>query len=107
MDAGKATVLHWAAINNQISVVDYLLSLKEIDVNERGGQLESPAVYWAVRENQIYTVEVLLDHGADPLMYANTGVNSFLLAIQCEQVAMTAFLIGRDCPVDTRFQGWF
>lgn len=63
-DADRCSLLHWAAINNRITIVKYLLS-KGADINHVGGVLEEIPLQWAVRNN-MYTqmVHLLITNGS-------------------------------------------
>jgi len=47
--SGGASLLHWAAINGRMDVVDYLVS-KQADINAVGGALKDTSLQWAARQ---------------------------------------------------------
>ena len=47
-DEEGISVLHWAAINNRLSVASYFIQ-KGANVNAIGGELMSSPIHWATR----------------------------------------------------------
>lgn len=48
IDDETVTLLHWAAINNRLEIIKYLLD-KGAFVDAVGGELQSTPLHWAVR----------------------------------------------------------
>lgn len=48
----NVTLLHWAAINNRLEIVNYLVSRGAI-VDAIGGELESTPLQWATRQGHL------------------------------------------------------
>ncbi|KAJ3112763.1 Palmitoyltransferase Hip14 [Physocladia obscura] len=93
LDAEGCTAMHWAAINNQVAVLNILLDSTDnsvIDVT--GGALQSTPLHWAARAGQIHAATLLLSRGADPTRFDNQGYNSFHLAAHAGHVFMLLFL---------------
>eukprot|EP00158_Paraphelidium_tribonemae_P010197 Partr_v1_DN38123_c0_g1_i1_m1501 putative Zinc finger, DHHC-type containing len=64
-DREDITMLHWAAINNRLLVVRYLLS-QGADPRLPGGVLKETALQWAARQGHLEVVMELLRVGTDP-----------------------------------------
>ncbi|KAF0696013.1 Aste57867_13226 [Aphanomyces stellatus] len=103
-DEKEATMLHWACLNNRLLLVMYLLEFPDIDVNARGGDLQSTPIYWASHNNNIYTVALLLEHGADPKLVDRNGIDAYFVAVQRGFTILSSYLIAIGCDVDTRSQ---
>ncbi|KDO25919.1 hypothetical protein SPRG_08860 [Saprolegnia parasitica CBS 223.65] len=101
-DDTNATLLHWAALNNRILLMMYLLEQPNIDVNAKGGELQSTPVYWAAHRNHVYAVALLLEHGADPNIHDINGMNTLFVAVQSGLTILSAYLVAMGCPVDCR-----
>ncbi|XP_062608682.1 palmitoyltransferase ZDHHC17-like, partial [Saccostrea cucullata] len=67
MDRENVSLLHWAAINNRLDIVRYLISKGAI-VDKFGGDLDSTPLHWATRQGHISMVVLLLGFGADPTL---------------------------------------
>ncbi|OQR99967.1 hypothetical protein ACHHYP_03755 [Achlya hypogyna] len=103
-DDSGATLLHWAALNNRILMLMYLLEQPGIEVNALGGELQSTPVYWAAHRNHVYAVALLLEHGADPNVPDVNGINTLFVAVQSGLTILSAYLVAMGCPVDSRSQ---
>ncbi|OQR81724.1 palmitoyltransferase ZDHHC17-like [Thraustotheca clavata] len=103
-DESDATLLHWAALNNRLRLMMYLLDLPGIDVNLVGGDLKSTPIYWAAHRNNVYAVALLLEHKADPNICDINGYNAYFVAVQSGFTILAAYLVAMGCPVDTRSQ---
>lgn len=92
---GGRTPLILAAQNGRVEAVRLLLA-RGADMTPRVGLDEMNAVQWAMFANQIETVRLLLDHGADP------GRTS-LMGPACQgNVEMMALLVARGADVNAR-----
>ncbi|KNC81058.1 hypothetical protein SARC_06600 [Sphaeroforma arctica JP610] len=97
-DQEDVTVLHWAAINNRLAVVKYLL-LKGAIVDALGGHLQSTALHWAVRQGHLEMCVMLMSQGADPSIRDNQGYNALLLAAQFGHSSLCAYLVAKGVDI--------
>ncbi|KAI9842619.1 MAG: palmitoyltransferase akr1 [Thelocarpon superellum] len=93
------TPLHWAAINNQYAMCQYLLDAGA-DVNAIGGESKATPVMWAAQRCHYYVVHLLLQRGADPLASDCQGYNVLHLATFDGNVFLLAILLHQNIPVD-------
>lgn len=98
-DAENVTLLHWAAINNRIEIVKYLITNGAI-VDQKGGNLETTPLHWAVRQGLLNMVVLLMKYGADPNSVDIEGCTCLHVASQLSQTAVVAYLIGKGMDVD-------
>ncbi|KAL3312889.1 hypothetical protein Ciccas_008513 [Cichlidogyrus casuarinus] len=92
LDDEGVSLLHWAAINNRRQIVMYLVS-KGANVDRLGGNLVATPLQWAIRENHLDMVSLLVSHGADPTVQEKSGFNSLHVAIQCGFLNITLYLL--------------
>ncbi|KAE9343974.1 hypothetical protein PF008_g9446 [Phytophthora fragariae] len=104
----SATLLHHAAISGIMGVIEFLLGNEElrakVEVDALGGEMQTTPLFWAAFHNQIYAVELLLRHGADPNFRDGQGVTPFLVAIQRCFPITAAYLIAKGSDVNQRMQ---
>lgn len=94
------TALHWAAINNRLTVCKYLLD-KGAEVDAKGGELEATPLHWAARGGLVYIVHLLIQKGADPLRSDKQGFNALLLGVHSSNVLLVLYLLHQELPIDT------
>ncbi|CAB4256299.1 ankyrin repeat domain-containing DHHC palmitoyltransferase family protein [Maudiozyma barnettii] len=79
------TGLHWAAINNQLLICDFLLKNGAL-INARTSKQytlsEMTPLQIATKYSYIYIVHYLLKHNADPLVLTSTDANLLHLAVE-------------------------
>lgn len=88
----KVTGLHWASINNRLSVVDYLVQ-NGADVNAKAGNLNAPPLHWAARYGYVYIVHYLLEHGADPTLTDDQGFNLLHLSVNSSNILLVQYVL--------------
>ncbi|CAI9636118.1 unnamed protein product [Alternaria burnsii] len=108
-DSGKAdatfkdeqgiTPLHWAAINNHYALCHFLIQAGA-PINAKGGDAVATPVLWAAKRCNYYIVNLLLDHGADPLLTDDQGFNLLHSATLDGNVYQIVLLLHQDIPVD-------
>ncbi|CAL8073042.1 unnamed protein product [Calicophoron daubneyi] len=101
LDDEGVSLLHWAAINNRIAIVRYLLS-KGACVDRVGGHLMATPLHWAIRQSHLTMVHILMEHGADADIRDNTGLACIHVAVQIGCVPVIAYLLARGIDVDSR-----
>ncbi|QLL30833.1 hypothetical protein HG536_0A06480 [Torulaspora globosa] len=88
----KVTGLHWASINNRLSVVAHLVACGA-DVNAKAGALRAPPLHWAARYGYVYIVDYLLEHGADPTLKDEQGFNLLHLAVTSSNIMLVLYVL--------------
>lgn len=92
------TGLHWAAINNRLSVVKYLIENEHsrADVNQLGGKLAASPLHWACRGGLVYVVDYLLSNtDADPTLKDSQNYNALHLAVLSSNITLISYIILR------------
>lgn len=90
------TALHWAAINNRLSVVRYLMENEHsrADPNTRGGNLGATALHWACRNGLVYVVHyLLLATDADPTLKDSQQYNALHLAVHSSNITLVVYVV--------------
>ncbi|CAI5715227.1 unnamed protein product [Hyaloperonospora brassicae] len=107
-ETSKATLLHHAAISGKMGVLEYILDNQatraKVNVDARGGETQTTPLFWAASCNQIYAVELLLRHGAQPTFRDKRGVSPFLEAILCCFPITAAYLVAKGSGINQRVQ---
>ncbi|POM59242.1 Palmitoyl transferase [Phytophthora palmivora] len=107
-ETANATLIHYAAISGKMGVLEFLLGNEElrakIQVDALGGEARTTPLFWAAFHNQIYAVELLLRHGADPNFRDDLGFTPFLVAIQRCFPITAAYLVAKGSDVNQRVQ---
>lgn len=98
-DSEDVTLLHWAAINNKINIVDFYLN-KGADINAIGGDLKSTPLQWAVRQGHLQMVVLFMKRNADPNIFDLEGCNALHLAAQFGHTAIVAYLVAKGMNID-------
>lgn len=88
----EVTGLHWASINNRLSVVAYLVS-RGADINAKAGTLHAPPLHWAARYGYVYIVDYLLKHGADPTLQDDQGFNLLHLSVNSSNIMLVLYVL--------------
>jgi ankyrin repeat protein len=71
------------------------------EVNKKGGESVATPAMWAAQRCHYYTVYLLLQHGADPLVTDVQGYNILHLATFEGNVFLLVLLLHQNIPVDT------
>lgn len=98
-DPENVSLLHWAAINNQASIVDYYIG-QGADINAVGGDLMSTPLQWAVRQGHLSMVAQLIKRGADFNIFDGEGCNALHLAAQFGHTPIVAYLVAKGMDVN-------
>lgn len=101
MDKENVSVLHWAAINNRVEIVRFLISKGSV-VDKIGGDLNSTPLHWAIRQGHLAMVVLLMSYGADPSLVDGEGCAGIHLASQFGHTAIVAFLVAKGQDVDVK-----
>ncbi|KAK3322750.1 palmitoyltransferase-like protein [Apodospora peruviana] len=98
-DEEGITPLHWAAINNQFAMCKFLID-RGAEINRKGGESVATALQWAAQKCHYYTVHLLLQHGADPLITDSQGYNTLHISTFNGNVFLITLLLHQGIPVD-------
>lgn len=91
-DSDGCSLLHWAAINNRINILHYLIQ-KDANINVPGGNNREIPLQWAFRsKNCAPQIRLLLTEDADIKHKSSYGCDSLFVAVQCNQLS-GAFLV--------------
>lgn len=89
----KVTGLHWAAINNRLSIVEYLLK-QGADPNFKSSQLNATPLHWAARYGYVYIVDYLLKNSdADATLRDDQGFNVLHLAVTSSNIMLVCYIL--------------
>ena len=100
LDKEGISLLHWAAINNRVPIVRYLI-MKGAMIDRKCGDLNTNAIQWAIRQGHLQMVVLLLHYGSSPLVTDINGLNSLHVAAQSGHTPIVAYLIATGaCDVD-------
>ncbi|XP_053304974.1 palmitoyltransferase ZDHHC13 [Spea bombifrons] len=99
-DGENVTLLHWAAINNRLELVRYLIS-KGAVVDQLGGTLNSTPLHWAVRQGHLQMVILLMKCGGDPSLIDGEGYGCIHLAVLFQHLPIIAYLVAKGQSIDT------
>ncbi|EPY54155.1 palmitoyltransferase [Schizosaccharomyces cryophilus OY26] len=99
-DERGATALHWAALNQQFEVCNYLLD-KGIDVNSPTVDLRATPLHWAAKRGLVQMVNYLVQRGGDPLIQDSQGFHCLHLAVHSSNSFLVVYLLHLDIPVDS------
>jgi len=93
------TYPQWAAINNHYALCHFLIQ-SGAPLNAKGGDAVATPVLWAAKRCNYYIVNLLLEHGADPLLTDDQGFNLLHSATLDGNVYQLVLLLHQDIPVD-------
>ena len=88
----KVTGLHWAAINNKLSIVKYLIS-KGANVNAMSEGSNATPLHWAAKYGYVYIADYLLQKGADPSLLDVQGFNILHLATLSSNIMLVLYIL--------------
>jgi palmitoyltransferase len=98
VDSKGVSGLHWAAINNRLSIVKYLVE-KGAEVDKEGGEIVATPLHWACRYGLVYIVDYLLKKGADPSKADSQGYNALHLAVHSSNIMLIIYILV-TCEID-------
>lgn len=94
LDREGVSLLHWAAINNNFTIVKYLISKGAI-VDRIGGNQQATALHWAIRKHLLEMVGLLMHFGADPMVRDIQGMTCLHVAAQEGATAIVLYLLAK------------
>jgi palmitoyltransferase ZDHHC13/17 len=77
----------------------FLIS-KGADINRKGGESVATPLQWAAQRSNYYTINLLLQHGADPLITDSQGYNTLHISTFNGNVLLLVLLLHQGIPVD-------
>jgi palmitoyltransferase ZDHHC13/17 len=80
-------------------MVKFLIE-KGADINKKGGESVATPLQWAAQRSNYYTVNLLLQHGADPLISDAQGYNTLHISTFNGNVMLLTLLLHQGIPVD-------
>jgi ankyrin repeat protein len=100
-DKDDCSLLHWAAINNRIQIIEYLLQCKA-NVNIVGGENKEIPLQWCARQAHCTkAVHLLLSEGSNIHHRSSYGYDALFLAVQANQVHIVYLLLNAGANVNT------
>lgn len=73
---------------------------KGADINKKGGESVATPLQWAAQRSNYYTVNLLLQRGADPLISDAQGYNTLHISTFSGNVLLVVLLLHQGIPVD-------
>lgn len=98
--ADGTTPLHWAAVNNRLSVCEFLVR-NGAEVDARGGDLQGTPLHWACRSGHVYIAHLLVSNGADVNKRDVQGFNALHLATHSSNVMLVIYLLHENVQPDS------
>ncbi|MCL7048732.1 hypothetical protein MKW94_017052, partial [Papaver nudicaule] len=98
-DDNGVGVIHFAAVEGKINVLDYLIEELGIDVNLKDEMGQSP-LFHATLDGNMKTVEYLLGKGADPKTSTNRGYTPLHIAAEKGFTDILTELLSRGVNVN-------
>ncbi|CAL2039974.1 unnamed protein product [Caenorhabditis brenneri] len=92
LDQEGCGLLHWAAINNKVDVIELLLS-HHASIDMLGGNLRSTALHWACYNSQLAAVICLVKNGANPTIRNLNGETPLHIASNTGNLTIIAYLL--------------
>ncbi|KAI5966780.1 AKR1 [Candida pseudojiufengensis] len=94
------TGLHWACINNRLTLVKYLIE-NGADPNLYGGELKATPLHWACRNGLVYIVDYLIsESSADPKLRDIQNYDSLHLAVHSSNIMLVIYLLVSCCDTN-------
>lgn len=86
--------LHWACINNRLTVVKYLLSLPDYEINRVTNDVsKTTPLHWAVKYGHLYIFKELVQKGADINAVDSQGFNILQLATLSSNIMNIVYIL--------------
>lgn len=92
-DADGITLVHWAALNNKLATIKYLVSLGA-DPDVRAGDMNATPLLWAVRYGLVYVADWLIrEANADVTVMDKNGIGILLASVFSSNVMMVIYIV--------------
>ncbi|VDL61469.1 unnamed protein product [Hymenolepis diminuta] len=99
LDNEGVSLLHWAAINNNFTLVKYLISKGAI-IDRIGGNQHATALHWAIRKHLLEMVGLLVHFGANPMVRDIQGMTCLHVAAQEGATSIVLYLLAKGVDVN-------
>lgn len=98
--------LHWACINNRLTVVKYLLSLPDYEVDRVTNDVsKTTPLHWAVKYGHLYIFKELIQKGADVNAVDSQGFNILQLATLSSNILNIIYVLAHyGDKIDVNYQ---
>lgn len=98
--------LHWACINNRLTVVKYLLSLPGYEVDRVTNDVsKTTPLHWAVKYGHLYIFKELIQKGADLNAVDSQGFNILQLATLSSNILNIIYVLAHyGDKIDVNYQ---
>jgi len=106
-DPSGVTLLHWAAINNHVALVNHIVGLASRQASHRyldsiGGNLRGTPLHWAVRNGATEAVVALVELGADLTITDSQGLNCLHLAAASGRHLLVMYLVSKGANINMK-----
>lgn len=92
-DADGITLVHWAALNNRLATIKYLISIGA-DPDVPAGDMNATPLLWAARYGLVYVADYLIrEAGADYTRIDKNGINILLASVFSSNVMMVVYIL--------------
>ncbi|OQV17462.1 Palmitoyltransferase ZDHHC17 [Hypsibius exemplaris] len=102
-DREDCSLLQWAALNNHVQCIQFLVD-RGANVNYTGGELRATPMHWATFMGNLAAVVCLVKNGADATVVNRDGCGTLHFACQRGFSHIVAFLLGKGLDVNLRDQ---
>lgn len=101
IDGDHCSLLHWAAINNRIQIVQFLIT-KHANINVVGGNNKEIPIQWALRCKHCAPLVCILLAEESNIKHKSTyGCDALFVAVQCNQVNAAFILLNAGADPNT------
>lgn len=102
-DSEGITLIHWAALNNKLATIKYLVALGA-NPDIPAGEMNATPLLWAVRYGLVYIADWLItEANADPNATDKNGIGILLASVFSSNVMMVVYVIwklnGKSYPI--------
>ena len=92
LDASGCSLLHWASVNNRISIATALLD-HSAEVNLAGGVRGESPLQWAIRQKYYAMIQLLISRGADLSFRSAEGLDALHLVTRLGNMNTLYFVL--------------
>lgn len=103
-DREGVSPIHWAALNNRLAAVEFLIA-SGLEADIVGGDLNATPILWAARYGLVYIVDMLIHKGyVSTDSVDSTGVGLLHAGVFSSNVLMVCYILNMVTDVDVDFQ---
>uniref|UniRef100_A0A1I7T458 ANK_REP_REGION domain-containing protein n=2 Tax=Caenorhabditis tropicalis TaxID=1561998 RepID=A0A1I7T458_9PELO len=92
LDQQGCGLLHWAAINDKVDIIELLLSHNS-NIDLIGGNMRSTPLHWACYNSQLSAVVCLVKNGANPTLRNANGETALHVATKNANTTIITYLL--------------